>query len=226
MVFLGKVISAEANENDYYQELIFEVLEPYKGSVTKNIEVSNAIKPGNSCSIVFEIKEGETWVIFANPGYRKFTATEASFQYRSQDLQVAIDYLRKASQGKSESAIYGEFTGSSYSPKEEEINFKLEGLKVIAEGSGKRFIARMNKEGKFNFPQVAKGKYKIKILLPQKIYTLNYSITGVESPPIQAKRDGRLKRFVYEYETEVKDKECTYDFIVARRISYLKRRSK
>jgi hypothetical protein len=211
VVFMGKAVSEEPTNSEYFNKITFEVLETFKGNVSRTVEVNNQVKEATSCDVLTKIKKDETWVIFLDSFNETSYVSEDSFKYRAEFDKDSIEYLRSARDGKSPTAIYGEIRLNSIFQPKNRISFN--GLKVSASRNGREYSTKTNKEGSFNFPLVEPGKYKIRISVPLKIYVLIYP----DGKPVQAesKRDKQLKRFVYEYETEVKDKECAFKFILA-----------
>jgi hypothetical protein len=162
-VFAGKVIDSKIVKGEIVFR--FEIKEVFKGSKIKEVEIN--IGEENMCEGGF--LAGVSYLIYAHGKDEKrlYTYNFATRNVNLDDAEDQIYFLREFLKGKPEAQVYG-----SIVRKDENLiakrkqSVKLENIKVLVEGNGKRFETVTNALGIFYFNKIPKGEYTIKPLLP------------------------------------------------------------
>jgi hypothetical protein len=161
----------------------------YRGSIGRSVITEQGIAA--SCRYVYQ--KGKRYLIYAY--YDSQNKIEANLCTRIREVAYAdedLAYIRSLSQGVNRSSLLGKVSDDN----------PLKGVKVEAEGGGKKYKTVTDDEGRFAIKLKKPGKYKVRAFGPEKSRFGTY--------PEDGKLFDRKGRPVLEFREEVQRGGCAY----------------
>lgn len=178
-VFVGQVTAmAEATHTEermagFAQRLVrFAVTEPLREVSGTTVEAYTGMG-GGDCGYAFKV--GESYLVYAhrNPQNNKLYASICSRTRLLQEAGEDLDYIRSLAKAEPGGTIFGSVTrfrrgnaDVSYQPKG-----PMERVRLTIEGAGPSREVMTDGKGEYRITGVAPGSYKVKVTLPEGLWT-------------------------------------------------------
>lgn len=208
-VFSGKVLSRSSfsveeklGDSKYRREQVlarFSLGESYRGNVAgPEVEVVTGMG-GGDCG--YHFKEGERYLVYASRDARTGTLY-AGICSRTRPLSEAaedLDYFRSIPPAGSGSSITGRVIKQLIALADENqfTTSYVGGVKITAEGGGRRAETTTDQEGRYRIAGLAPGRYKVRADLPPNLndapeYEVEVADRGCAGADFYAQLDGEI----------------------------------
>jgi hypothetical protein len=170
VAFLGVVIDDGKNsaaDRSGTRDVVFEVIEIFKGIAPKTERLSINNYRGTSCYYPFD--RGMTYLVFAFESNGTLITGTCSGNKRIDDARTEIPFLANWRDGKSRTLLKGTVSGDSSWPSDDVRNGKnpwLAGVNITASNGAAQFHTTSSPDGKYTLRGLPPGKYQITATLP------------------------------------------------------------
>ena len=204
VVFSGKVLKVEdiPKGEDFpkgSRKLLFQVLQNFKGADNPTFAVvTNILINTDGVNI---IKKGETWIVYARndivgKSFTEFRRAKVEPKTSNEELET----LKSIIAGKTSAAISGQIVSQS-----QNAVYLFEPVEITVEGNGKRFSAKTDADGFFDFPMPSEGKYKVELKFP-------FEASLIWDEGLLGTSFAQGNPTFFKYDVSLNDGDCVYSF--------------
>ncbi len=200
-VFIGSVTEITPELVPYsddrfleYEMVKFDVEQSFRGIDGGKAELAVWL---SSCAYSFKV--GKKYLVYA---YRNSITNKLDTSYcsRTRELFNAAEDLRYIN------SLNIKSPGNAITGRLIDGEKKLTGVRVVAEGMGKRYRSVSDEKGWFSFTVAQPGKYKVRIFLPHNVSVAGTSdLLDMISGVVKTKR-----HYIVEYQVDVKAGRCAF----------------
>ena len=186
------------NESVFRYRLVrFEVEETFRGQQRTTIEVTTG-EGGGDCGFYF--RTGERYLVYAHdlPQTGRLYTSICTRTNLLSEAGVDLDFLRKRGDPGRGAGLEGTILEIGRDPKTNATPTRgmMKGVRVVAEGSGRKWEATTDDQGWFRFWGLPAGEYTVRAILPRNFVP---EATTMRKVPITASACGWVHMLATPY---------------------------